>query len=424
MSLFGKLFRSTPFDNPQVPMTADNVGYFLDLFGGGGRSDANEIVSPNTAMQLSTVYACVRILSEQVGKIPMRVLEVSAAGRRVAFDHPLFELLDSDPNPDMSAVTFKGCVTAQMLLWGAGYVEIIRNNAGQVMALWPRGAWATKPVRLNGQLAFATTDTPGGQTRYIQGGDMVHLPYVSLDGINGISPIGQARQALGTALALDKFGARFFGNYATPKIVLTVPGQMKPEGKTAARAEWEMLQSGVNQHRPAILDQGMDIKTMSIPPEDAQFLQSKGYAKREICSLYGVPPQMVGDLEKAIKSNVEQQGIEFLQYTLSPLLTRWTTELQRKLMPKLGRNAGRFVIAADTRELLRPDAASRQAFYQSGIQNGYLVPDEVREMESLNPYEGGIGQRPAIQLNMQPLGALAAAEPASVDANEQDLLAP
>lgn len=420
MSLFGKILRGNVFDNPQVPMTAENVGYFLELFGGGGRSDANEIVSPNTAMQLSTVYACIRILGEQVGKSPFRVLEVSDAGKKVAFDHQLYDVLESNPNPEMSAVTFRSAVTAQMLLWGAGFVEIVRNNAGQVISLWPRGAWATKPTRINGALCFATTDTPGGQTRLIQASDMLHIPYVTLDGIHGLSPIAQARQALGTALALDKFGARFFGNYATPRVAIKTPSPMKAADKTQARADWEALQSGSNQHRVAILDNGMSIEQLSIPPEDAQFLQTKGYQKREICSLYGVPPQMVGDLEKAIKSNVEQQGIEFLQYTLSPLLTRWEMELQRKLIPKLGRNAGRYIIKADTRELLRPDAASRQSFYQSGIQNAYLRPNEVREMEGLNPYDGEVGWVPAIQLNMQPLSNLLTGTPPAADNEIQD----
>lgn len=422
MSLFDKLFRSTPFDNPAIPMTAANVGYFLEMFGSGGRTESNEVVTPVSAMQLATVFACVRILSEQAGKTPIRVLEISKSGKRVAYDHDLFELLETSPNPEMSALTFRQAVTAQMLLWGAGFVEIQRNGAGRVIALWPRGSWNTKPVRVKGELAFAT-DTDGGSPRYIALEDMLHLPYVTLDGIHGLSPIGQARQAVGTSLALDKFGARFFGNYAMPKIALKTPNQIKPGDKPGIRADWEALQSGANQHRIAILDNGMEVQQLSIPPEDAQFLQSKAYQKREICSLFGVPPQMVGDLDKAIKANVEQQGIEFLQYTLSPILTRWEMEAQRKLLPRLGRSAGRYAIKADTRELLRPDAASRQSFYQSGIQNGYLLQDEVREMEGLNPYEGGLGQRPAIQLNMQPLAALGATEPSVNIDGESELLA-
>ncbi len=409
MSLFGKMLRGgTPFDNPQIPLTAENVGYFLDLFG-GGRADSNELVTPLTAMQTATVFACVRILSEQVGNMPLRTFEVSAQGKQLAYDHELFDLLELSPNPEMSAMTFRQSVTAQQLLWGNGYVEIQRNGAGKVSALWPRGAWNTKPVRKGGELFYESTDT--GTLRYIAAEDMLHIPYVSLDGLIGLSPIAQARQTVGMALAMDKFGARFFGNYAMPKLAITTPNKMRPEDKTLARQDWEALQSGSNQHRVAILDGGMAIEKLSLPPEDAQFLQSRGFTRREICALYGVPPQMVADLEKAIKSNVEQQGIEFLQYTLRPLLTRWIQEIRRKLLPRVPRSTKRFTVAFDVRELLRPDASTRQAYYQSGIQNGYLTQNEVREYEDLNPYEGEVGSEPIVQLNMQSLGSVLAADP-------------
>ena len=407
MSLFGKLLRGgNPFDNPQIPMTADNVGYFLDLFG-GGRTDSNEIVTPITAMQTSTVFACVRILSEQVGNMPLNTFERVDGSKKLAVDLPLFDILELNPNPDMSAMAFRQAVTAQILLWGNGYVEIQRNGAGQVSALWPRGAWKTNPNRINGRLVYETTDTPNGQKRIIDSADMLHIPYVSLDGQIGLSPIGQARQTVGMALAMDKFGSRFFANNAMPKIAIKTPKAMQPKDKTQARIDWEALQSGANQHRVAILDDGMTIEQLSLPPEDAQFLQSRGFTRREICALYGVPPQMVGDLDKAIKSNVEQQGIEFLQYTLSPLLKRWIQECRRKLLPFSGKANRRYTISFDVSDLLRPDASTRQAYYQSGIQNGYLVQNEVREMEDLNPYEGDLGWEPAIQLNMQPVQNIA-----------------
>jgi HK97 family phage portal protein len=409
MSLFAKLLRGGPFDNPQVPMTSANVNYFLDMFG-GNRVESNEVVTPITAMQTATVFACVRILSEQVGKMPLNVFERSDAGKRLAMELPLFDLLELNPNPEMTAMTFRQTVTAQCLLWGNGYAEIQRNGAGQVIALWPHGAWNTKPVRVNGRLLYETTDG-NGQIRYIRPEDMLHIPYVSLDGMIGLSPIAQARQAIGSSLAMDKFGARFFGNYAMPKIAIQTDKPMRPEDKTMARQDWEALQSGVNQHRVAILDNGMKIQQLSIPPEDAQFLQSRAFTKREICALYGVPPQMVGDLEKAIKSNVEQQGIEFLQYTLAPLLARWLQEVRRKLLPHGGKANKRYTVGFDVRELLRPDATSRQAYYQSGIQNGYLTPNEVREFEDMNPYEGEIGWEPVVNSTLQPLSNMVKQEP-------------
>jgi HK97 family phage portal protein len=326
--------------------------------------------------------------------------------------HPLYSLLTLSPNPEMSAMVLKQSVTAQTLLWGAGYIELQRNGAGNIVAMWPRGAWATRPVRSQktGVLEYETSDNHEHATKYISQENMIYLPYVSLDGMVGMSPISCARRAFGTGLSLDKFGARFFGNFATPKLALEVPNKMKPEDKARARSDWEMQQSGANQHRLAILDNGQKLTQLSIPPEDAQFLQTHQMSDRRICAMFGVPPHMAGDLDKAIKSNVEQQGIEVLQYTLSPMLTRWKQELQRKLFPTIGRSAGRYVIGFDVRDLLRPDAASRQSYYQSGIQNGYLTQNEVREEEGYNPYEEGVGSQPSIQLNMQPLANMLGAQ--------------
>ena len=420
MSLFGKLLRgNTPFDNPQVPMTAANVAYFLDLFG-GGRTESNEVVTPLSAMQTATVFACVRILSEQVGNMPLNTFEHTESGKKLAVDHPVFELLELCPNPEMTAMVFRQALTAQTLLWGNGYAEIQRNGAGQVTALWPRGAWATEPARVNGRLVYKVTES--GAPRYIDAEDMLHIPYVTLDGMLGLSPIAQARQTIGMNLAMDRFGARFFGNFAMPKIALKFKNKMRPEDKTQARSDWEALQSGSNQHRVAVLDNAAEIEKLSMPPEDAQFLESRAFTKREICALYGVPPQMVADLDKAIKSNVEQQGIEFLQYTLSPLLKRWVQECRRKLLPRFTGTGRRYTVGFDVRDLLRPDASTRQAYYQSGIQNGYLLPNEVREFEDLNPYEGEVGWEPMVQLNMQPVANINALTPGAAPQGNTQIL--
>lgn len=421
MSIFGRLLRSTPFDNPQVPLTSANVAYFLDLFG-GGRTDSNEIVTPLTSLQLATAFGCVRLLSDQVGICPQGVWEKVPKGKVLARKHPLFSVLATRPNPEMSAKRIKQAMVAQMLLWGNGYVEIQRDGGGRPIALWPRGAWKTKPVRINGELKFETTDNERSELRYIDPENMIHVPYVSLDGQLGLSPVAMVRQTFGTALAMDRFSARFFGNYAKPQLALRYPGMMKPEDKTKARNDWEALQSGSNQHRVAILDGGSDVKELTMPLEDAQFLQSRQFSDTRICAIYGVPPHMMGIIEKAVKANVEQQSIEMLQYTMQPILDAIDQEFNAKLLPDLGRAAGKYFIGFDTRQQRLPDNAARQAYYQSGIQNGYLTQDEVREFEGLNSYEGDLGSQPAIQLNMQPLAALSKLRKPSVDIDEESEL--
>lgn len=415
MSLLGPLLRSTPFDNPQVPMTSANVAYFLDLFG-GGRTDSNEIVTPLTSMQLATAFGCVRLLADQVGICPQWVYarDISGAGKQLARNHYLFDVLSVSWNPEISAVVGKQSVVAQVLLWGNAYIEIGRDGAGRPIALWPRGAWKTRPIRREGQLAYETTDNAEGQLRIIEPENMIHIPYVSLDGQLGLSPVALVRQTFGAGLAMDRFAARFFGNYAKPAIAIRYPGLLNPVDKTQARTDWEALQSGSNQHRVAILDGGADIKELTMPLDDAQFLESRGFTDQRICGIYGVPPHMLGFPEKSNRATAEQQSIELVQYTLAPILGRFEQEMHRKLLPSTGRTAGRYFIAFDTREMRLPDASSRQAFYQSGIQNGYLLQDEVRAWEGLNPYPGDLGSQPVIQLNMQPLSSLtASAQPPS-----------
>ncbi len=408
MSFLGRLLRSTPFDNPQVPLSSGNVAYFLDLFG-GGRTDSNEIVTPLTSLQLATAFGCVRLLSHQIATSPLWVYERLGKGKQIARDHYLFDLLTLEPNDEMSKIVLLQVMTAQMLLWGAAYVEIIRDGGGRPVHLWPRGAWKTRPVRRAGKQAFETTDNDEGQIRYIDADNMLYVPYVSLDGQTGLSPIAMVRQTFGQALAMDKFASRFFGNYAKPQLAIKYPGLMKPEDKTKARNDWEALQSGSNQHRVAILDAGADVKELTMPLEDAQFLQSRQFTDTRICGIYGVPPHMMGLDEKgAVKSTVEQKSIEIVQYTLAPILGIFTQEFNRKLLPTTGRGAGHFYIGFDTRDMRLPDAASRQAFYQSMLQNGAMVQNEVRDLEGFNPYAGDLGSQPIVQLNMQPLAALTA----------------
>jgi hypothetical protein len=201
---------------------------------------------------------------------------------------------------------------------------------------------------------------------------------------------------------MDKFSARFLANNATPSLAITVPGTMKAEDKTKARSDWESLQTGSNHSRVAILDNGKTITPISISQLDAQFIESKQLTKRELAAIYGVPGHMVGDQEKGIKANVEQQAQDFLTYCLQPWMDRWEKGLTTKLFSQMGRSAGKYIVQFNTRRLLRPDATSRTTYMQSGIQNGVLSINDAREMEDLNPI-GPEGDYHYIQLNMQTL---------------------
>lgn len=399
-----RFIRNNPFDAAGYPMSIGNVNAFLSRFGGDYRSDSGEVVTPHTSMHTSTVWACVQLISSQIAINPLFMYQLDGKGNKsLAVDHDYFDLITNRPNPEQDAIQFRTAVQISILLWGNGYIELERDNAARVTAMWHRHASKTRPVRLpNGKLAYETADTHNAETRIIQSENMVHIMGCTFDGYHGLSPIEFARQTVGSKIAMDKYSGRFFANNANPSVALTIPKPVKAEDKQKMRTDWETLQTGANQHRVAILDGGMELKTISITQEQAQFLESKNASAEEIASIFGVPGHAIGLLEKSVKANVEQQAQDLLNYCLRPWMSKWEKALTCKMFNTKGRSAGRYVVKFDIKELLRPDSASRQTYYQSLIQNGVLSPNEAREIEGYNSI-GPDGDGHFIQLNMQSL---------------------
>src|SRR5579864_9086914 len=385
-------------ENPSSPLSFP-AEWLLDVFN-GGRTDSGIRVSELTALQASAVYACVNLISSTVGALPMHVYERMPAsshgrvGKRVAYDHALHDMLHDEPNPEMAAITFRKTLQVHMLLWGNGYAEIERDAFGRILALWPRNPASTRPRRdRKGQLYYETTDqlrertdpndiVPRQQLRLIHDDDMLHIPGLSLDGRLGQPTIWLARQVVGLSLATEKWGSKFFGNGARPGGVLEYPGIFKDDAARAKfRQSWHESQGGENAGLTAVLENGLKWSPMSVANNDSQFLETRQYQKTEVCSIYLVPPHMIGDTEKTNRANTEQIGIEFLNYTIAPWLESWQQESKRKLFPTTGRSANRFFPMFDTRRLTMPDAAARKDFYGSGRQWTYLCPNDVRDME-------------------------------------------
>src|ERR1019366_685149 len=247
--------RNNALENPSVSLTSPAAWGWLS---GGLGSDSAEIITPYTAMMVSTVAACVKTISESIASLPLVIYERSDAGRQVAYNHALYHLLADAPNDEMSAFTFWEWVTVGLCLHGNSYVQVQRDSQGAAIALWPLLANLTTPVRmLDGSIAYRTTD--GQQPRVLASKDVLHFLMGSHDGLIGLSPIQQARQAIGLARAAERYGSQLFKNSAVPALAITIPTKLKPEDKKTAREDWEHLQSGNNQHRVAILDNGMTI---------------------------------------------------------------------------------------------------------------------------------------------------------------------
>lgn len=388
--------RFHPSDNP--PALWGETGWL--------RSDAGETVSPESALTISAVYACVRILSESVASLPLMLYRRrSDGGKERVTEHPLYELLHNAPNGEMSSFTWRETCQGHVSLWGNAYSQVVYDGAGRVREIWP-----LRPDRMMvgrstaGELVYEYRRSETDGARLFRADEILHIPGMGFDGLVGYSPITMARNALGLSRATEKFGSKLFANGARPSLVLKTPGAAKlsDAAKRRLQESWNSEFGGVERaHSTAVLEEGWDITTIGVPPEDAQFLETRRFQLLEIARMFRVPPHMLAELERATFSNIEHQAIEFVVHTLRPWLVRWEQSMRRRLLTEAERAQGYFVeFAVDG--LLRGDAKSRNESYQIGRNGGWLSVNDIRSLENLNPIENGdIYLQP---LNMVPAG--------------------
>ncbi|MEA4973573.1 MAG: phage portal protein [Candidatus Metalachnospira sp.] len=409
------------------PTNSTSGSAYRFFFGG---TTAGKPVTERTSMQMTAVYSCVRILAEAVAGLPIHLYKyTNTGGKEKATDHPLYFLLHDEPNPEMSSFVFRETLMTHLLLWGNAYAQIIRNGKGEVVALYP-----LMPNRMtvdrdtNGQLYYTynrSTDeapTMKGLTVILKPTDVLHIPGLGFDGLVGYSPIAMAKNAIGMAIACEEYGAKFFANGAAPGGVLEHPGTLKDP--TKIRESWNATFGGSsNSNKVAVLEEGMKYTPISISPEQAQFLETRKFQINEIARIFRVPPHMVGDLEKSSFSNIEQQSLEFVKYTLEPWLVRWEQSMVRSLLSPTEKK--RYFIKFNVDGLLRGDYQSRMNGYATARQNGWMSANDIRELENLDriPTENG-GDLYLINGNMTKLedaGIFAAAADKGDEKNEEVL---
>lgn len=362
-----------------------------------GRTTSGKPVNERTAMQTTAVYACVRILAETVASLPLHVYEYKDGGKELVHDHPLYYLLHDEPNPEMTSFVFRETLMSHLLIWGNAYAQIVRDGSGRVLGLYPLLPNKMDVDRDNrGRIYYVysrdTNENPMfkdyGDIK-LRAEDVLHIPGLGFDGLIGYSPIAMAKNAVGMTLACEEYGASFFANGANPGGVLEHPGVLKDPSKV--RESWNSVYRGTNNaHKIAVLEEGMKYQQIGIPPEEAQFLETRKFQINEIARLYRIPPHMVGDLEKSSFSNIEQQSLEFVKYTLDPWVIRWEQALQKALL--LSGEKNKYSIKLNVDGLLRGDYQSRMNGYATGRQNGWFSANDIREMENMNPIsdeEGG-----------------------------------
>jgi HK97 family phage portal protein len=357
--------------------------------------------TPSTAMQIAAVYACVRVIATNIATLPLVLMQRSGDRRTVAGGHPLYNVLRYQPNPEMTSIQLRMALGVHLALYGNAYAQIVIGRGGRVRELWP-----LRPDRIQierteaGALIYRYTQPDGG-IAYLPKGEVMHIAHMSFDGQVGLSPITMARRAFDTKVRMEEYGAAFWQNDASPGIVLSYPGSLNPDKVGALRRAWDDRHRGPGAAgRTAVLDGGVEVTTLSIPQTDAQFLESQKFTRQEIAALFGVPAHMINDLDRATFSNIEEQAQEFVDYTLMPYIEGWQQAIHRDLLTPDEREAG-YYGHFRTQALLRGKHIDRAQYYTAMQQVGAMSPNDIRQLEDMNPVEGGDVY--LVPLNMAPV---------------------
>jgi HK97 family phage portal protein len=364
------------------------------------------------ALQVSAVWACVRILSGAIAKTPLNTYRrLPEGGKLLATDHYLFDLLRRRVNPYMSAFRFKRLMQAWCLLWGNAYAEIVISGRGQVVELWP---WRPDRVRVtvSGNDLLYTYQMQSGETVTLPSSRIFHLRGLEVDGYMGLSPIQQARQSVALALAAEEYGAKFFGNNARPGVVLQHPGRLSDKAAANLRNSWNDIHQGLQgAHRLGILEEGLQIKEVGIPPEDAQFLQTRKFQAIDIARLFGVPPHKIAEMDKTSFNNIEHQSLEFKQDSCDDWFANWEQEIGMAMLSE--REHQSIVVGFDASNMLAGDLKATAEALASLRQNGFINTDEGRERIGENPTGTPGGKKYLVQLNMQDVEKVGSADQTS-----------
>ena len=389
MSLIGDLLfpkQAVAPDEQRGNLPLDDIGPWIEM-GLPSLTDAGISVSPDKALRVSAVYACVRILAETVAMLPLITYERLDRGKRRATDHYLYPLLHDRPNDFMTAYTFRETMQGHLGLRGNAYAHIDYDGSGQVQELFPlRPDRMVQIVENNGRLMYQY-QLPN-EVRWFSDAEIWHLGSLGADGRIGYSLISLHRQGVGLALAQEAYAARFFGNNARPGGVLEHPQRLSPEAHKTLRDDWERMHQGLERsHKVAILEEGVKWQDIGVSQRDAQYIEGRKFQVTEIARMFRIPPHMIADLERATFSNIEHQGLEFVMYSMMPWFVNWEQSIEQFLMTE--RDRQRHFVEFLVDGLLRGDTATRYAAYSIGRQNGWLSANDIRELENMNPIEGG-----------------------------------
>ena len=372
---------SRSLENPDTPITGQNLNEYL--FDGDGIQVTNE-----SAMTLSAVYACIYVLSSSLAQLPLHVMRKQGDKIEAAKDHPAYWLLHDEPNAWQTSYKWRETSQGHVLGWGNGYTQVVRRGSGELRELVMRRPWQTQLVKNGNRWLYAVADEEEG-SRAIALEDMIHVRALGSDGRTGRSIVRQHAETIGLGLATQRYGKDFFAGGGRPTGIVTVKNQLQKDSWERLKAAWNSAVGRLKsaENKTLMLPADLDYKSITIPPEDAQFLDTRKFNRSEVAGIFNVPAHMINDLDKATFSNISEQAIQFVRHTMMPWVVNWEQEINRRVFTRAERAAG-YYVKFNLTGLLRGTPKERAEMYHYGITDGWMDRNEARALEDLNPRDG------------------------------------
>jgi len=366
--------------------TVSSADVMAELFG-TSKTRSGTVVTVDNAMNISTVFSCVRVLSEGIATLPLHLYKKTDKEKSKATSHPLYDVLHFAPNSEHTPITFWEMCIASLCLNGNFYAQIIRSRNGDVLELIPFITRNVRKYRIKSTGKIIYSYTVDGKTYEFEKENVFDVMGLTLDGFTGVSPITYQRETIGLSKAAVEHGAKYFANDATPPLALEVPTELSDDAYKRLKESWHDAHGKDNKFKTAILEQGTKANQLSLSNKDSQVLETRQFQRSEIAGMFRVPLHLINDLQKSSFNNISHQSLEFVMYALQPYLVRIEQSINTQLISKNDRKShyAKWNVAG----LLRGDIESRYNAYNQGRNMGILSVNEIREQEDMNPIENG-----------------------------------
>ena len=379
--IFDRLFSTRSLENPAVPLSAESA--YEEIFG----MQPTKSVSPDLAMKLSAVYACVYVLSSSVAQLPLHVKCKSGDKVETVKDHPAYYLLHDSPNAWQTSYKLREYAQSSVLLYGNAYIHIVRNKNGEVVSLESLEPWKVQLLKNGSRYVYAYYGDD--KTMSLSPDDVLHIKSLGPSIKTGKSVIQTHAETIGLGLDARKFASGFFGGNARPAGILSVKTPLNSNAwenfKKMGQTAQEKLRS--EENKTILLPAELDYKALTVSPVDTELLSMMKLNRSEIAGIFNVPAHMINDLEKATFSNISEQTIQFIRFSVMPWVVNWEQELNRKIFTEAERKAGYFV-KFNLAGIMRGTAGERATFYHAAITDGWMSRNEARQLEDMNPVDG------------------------------------